>query len=47
MGRSVTVPLRIDEELLARAKVEAVIRGVTLAQIINEALRKELGLTQT
>ncbi len=46
MGKIVAVSIRIDEELLDRAKVEAVVRGVTMAEIINEALRKELRLTQ-
>tara|TARA_B100000749_G_C18080674_1_gene323515 strand:- start:139 stop:285 length:147 start_codon:yes stop_codon:yes gene_type:complete len=46
MGKSVEVSLRMDEELLDKAKVEAVVRGVTLAQVINEALKKELGLDQ-
>ena len=46
MGKSVEVSLRMDEELLDKAKVEAVVRGVTLAQVINEALKKALGLDQ-
>ena len=46
MGKIVAVSIRIDEELLDRAKVEAVVRGVTMAEIINEALRKELGSTE-
>lgn len=45
MGKNVTISIRIDEELLQEAKVEAIVREVTLAEIINEALRKELSST--
>ena len=46
MGKIVAVSIRLDEELLDRAKVEAIVRGVTLGEIVNEALRKELSSSQ-
>ncbi len=46
MGKVVAVSIRLDEELLDRAKVEAIVRGVTLGEIVNEALRKELSSSQ-
>ena len=35
MGKVVAVSIRLDEELLDRAKVEAIVRGVTLGERVS------------
>lgn len=36
--------LKVDPDLWKKAKIEAIKRGVTLARIVDTALRKELSL---
>ena len=40
------IMIQADEELLERARRRAAERGVSIAQIVREALEKELGVRQ-
>lgn len=42
--RQIVTSLRVDPELWKEAKIEAIRRGITLAEIVDQALRKELKL---
>jgi len=38
--------VKIDAELWKQAKIEAIKRGITLSELLELALRRELGLTE-
>lgn len=45
MGKLVVTSIKVDEELWKEAKIEAIKRGVTLTEFLNEAVKKELRIT--
>ncbi len=42
--KQIVTSLRVNSQLWKLAKIEAIKRDVTLADIVDESLRKELGL---
>lgn len=44
--KQIVTSLRVDPRLWKEAKIQAIRRGVTLAEIVDEALRKELKLKE-
>ncbi len=46
MGKLVVTSIKVDEEIWKEARIEAIKRGVTVAELLSDALRKELQLKQ-
>ena len=44
--KDVVTSLRINPELWKMAKIEAVKQGITLGELVDKSLRKELGVNQ-
>ena len=42
MGELVVTSIKIDEDVWKRAKIEAINRGITTAELLTESLRNEL-----
>lgn len=43
MGKQIVTSIRVDEKLWKEAKIYAIKKGITLAELLNELLRRELG----
>ena len=42
MGKQIVTSIRVDEQLWKEAKIYAIKKGITLAELLNELLRREL-----
>jgi predicted DNA-binding ribbon-helix-helix protein len=42
MPKQVVTSIRVDEKLWKEAKIYAIKKGITLAELLNELLKKEL-----
>ncbi|MCV0398365.1 MAG: hypothetical protein K5785_00055 [Nitrosarchaeum sp.] len=42
MGELIVTSIKIDEELWKQAKIEAIKRGITAAEFLNNAIKNEL-----
>jgi predicted DNA-binding ribbon-helix-helix protein len=42
MPKQVVTSIKVDEELWKEAKIYAIKKGITLAELLNELLKKEL-----
>ena len=42
MPKQIVTSIRVDEELWKQAKIYAIRRGLTLAELLNQLIRKEL-----
>ncbi len=42
MGKQVVTSIKIDDELWKKAKIEAIKRGITTAEFLNQAVINEL-----
>ena len=45
MGKLTVTSVKVDADLWKEAKIQAIRRGITVAELLNEALRKELTTT--
>ena len=43
-GKELVTSLRINSELWKMAKIEAIKRGITLGELVDKSLKKELNL---
>lgn len=41
-SKQIVTSIRVDKELWKKAKIHAIKRGITLAEFLNELIRKEL-----
>jgi len=46
LSKQIVTSIRVDEELWKEAKIYAIKRGITLAEFLNELIRKELEKTR-
>ena len=42
MGKQIVTSIRVDEKLWKEAKIYAIKKGITLAELLNQLLRREL-----
>lgn len=46
MGKLVVTSIKVDDELWKEARIEAIRRGISVAELLNAALRRELQVRQ-
>jgi hypothetical protein len=46
-GARTQLPVYLDEEVLLRLQARAAAEGVSLSDLVNELLRRDIGLTTT